>query len=74
MAENRYYVYENWHRKRGRIHLGSCAYCNEGRGFQPDDSGRNGKWHGPFSRNDAFTTVKRLQKDADIQPCAVCKP
>jgi len=72
--EKHYYIYENWHRKRGRIHLASCVYCNEGRGTQPDDSGRHGKWHGPFNRNEAFDAVERLQKNADIQPCAVCKP
>ena len=72
--EERYYIYENWHRKRGRIHLANCTYCNEGRGIEQADSGRNGKWHGPFNRNEAFATVERLQKGADIQPCAVCNP
>lgn len=28
----RYYISENWRRKRGRIHLASCSYCNDGRG------------------------------------------
>ena len=72
--DERYYVYENWQRKRGRIHLANCRYCNEGRGTQQVDSGKNGRWRGPFNRNEAFAVVERLQKSADIQPCAVRKP
>ena len=72
--DERYYVYENWHRKRGRIHLADCVYCNHGRGTQRSDSGKNGRWHGPFDRKNAFANVERLQKNADIQPCAVCNP
>ena len=72
--EERYYVYENWPRKRGRIHLADCVYCNHGRGTQGADSGKNGRWHGPFDRRNAFDAVERLQKNADIQPCAVCNP
>ena len=72
--EERYYIYENWHRKRGRIHLASCGYYNDGRGPQQADSGKNGRWHGPFDRNHAFAAVEHLQMSADIQPCAVCNP
>ena len=72
--DERYYVYENWQRKRGRIHLANCRYCNEGRSTQQVDSGKNGRRRGPFNRNEAFAVVERLQKSADIQPCAVCKP
>jgi len=72
--QKRYFVYENWHRKRGRIHLSDCSYCNEGRGIRQTDSGKNGRWLGPLDRNEAFSLVGRLQKNADIQPCAVCNP
>jgi len=70
-----FYVYENWQRKRGRIHLADCPYCNHGRGTQATDGGKNGKWHGPYvGRNAAFDAVEKLQTHADIQPCMVCKP
>ena len=28
----------------------------------------------PVDRNEAFILVGRLQKSADVQPCAVCNP
>jgi len=43
-----YYAYQNWHRQRALVHLGSCGNCNHGQGKQPKDSGSNGKWHPPF--------------------------
>jgi hypothetical protein len=66
----RYYIFENWHRKRGRIHFASCSYCNDGRGTQQEDGGeKEGTGHS--------TGMKRLllssafKRSADIQPCAV---
>jgi hypothetical protein len=71
----RYYVYENERRKRGRIHLSDCNFCNEGGGTRQTDRGKNGKWHGPFDRKEAFAFLERLQKGgADIQACAICNP
>ena len=68
-----YYVYENWTRDRGRIHSGECGHCNHGQGNQPQDSGRNGKWHGPFERDAAFVYARGLNK-SDMKPCSVCNP
>jgi hypothetical protein len=72
--EKLYYIYENWRRKRGRIHLAGCGYCNDGRGTQPEDSGKNGRWHGPLDGAEAFAVVKRLRTSADIQPLRRLQP
>jgi hypothetical protein len=45
-----YYTYENW-RARGpqrvRVHIGSCGFCNEGKGLTTGTRAGNGKWYGP---------------------------
>jgi hypothetical protein len=56
-----YYVYENWRRKRGAIHLSDCSYCNEGRGTQAADGGQNGKWHGPFASESSSFRLQNNQ-------------
>lgn len=45
-----YWVYENWTaEKKAVIHVGSCAFCNDGKGTGRNLLGnKNGKWHGPF--------------------------
>lgn len=69
-----YWVYENWTHRHARIHQGSCRYCNNGKGWQPIDSGANGKWHGDFStRSAAFNLLKQFGYH-DMQDCAVCMP
>jgi hypothetical protein len=68
-----YHLYENWTLRRGRIHRAECSHCNHGRGTHENDSGRNGKWHGPFDRNAAFKAAAAITH-ADIQPCKVCDP
>jgi len=65
------YIYENWTRKRGAIHHADCSYCNSGEGVQIEDSGRNGKWHGPYSREEAFCRAATM---LNIEPCKTCKP
>lgn len=69
-----WWVYENWRAVKGgkaRVHKGSCGYCNEGHGFR-QDSGKNGKWHGPFEDKDtAFEYAKTLRRQiTDI--CSRC--
>jgi hypothetical protein len=61
-----FYIYENWHRKRGAIHYADCGYCNHGKGMHVEDSAKNGKWHGPFDRDEAFRRASRMQ---NIEPC-----
>ena len=69
-----YWVYENWTHKRARVHLAECSYCNHGRGMQASHSGRNDKWHGPFSdRALAFNLAETLRQE-DTKGCASCAP
>ena len=69
-----FFVYDNWTRNRGRIHRGECSVCNQGQGVRAEDSGRNGKWHGPFvDREEAFRLAASLKR-ADMQPCQRCNP
>lgn len=68
MAE--FWVYENWRRKRGAIHSANCSYCNHGKGLHVQDSKRNGQWHGPLSREDAF---KLATTKPNIEPCKFCQ-
>ena len=60
-----YWVYENWTHKRTRVHLAECGHCNHGRGTQASHSGRNSKWHGPFSdRAMAFNVAALDERSA----------
>lgn len=68
-----YWVYENWTHKRARVHRAKCSHCNDGRGVQPSDSGRNGKWYGPYDRDRAFDQAKALQQE-DTAACSFCVP
>ncbi|WP_143523532.1 hypothetical protein [Pararhizobium arenae] len=68
-----FYVYENWRRDRGGIHRAECRYCNFGKGFQAEDGGKNGKWHGPYDRDTASTKANSLNRSG-MKECSVCKP
>lgn len=67
-----YYIYENWTHDRARLHAAECGYCNNGNGTQSSDSGKNGKWHGPYIvRQDAMNIMSRLMR-ADSKTCGSC--
>jgi F-type H+-transporting ATPase subunit beta len=69
-----FYVYENWTHKRARLHRSDCPYCNHGRGTQPSQSARNGRWHAPqLDRTRAFDLL-RATRQPDLAPCAHCNP
>jgi len=68
-----HFVYRNWTRSRGRIHLADCSYCNHGKGTQPEDSGKNGEWQGFGSREAAFKAASAMKLE-DMKACAVCAP
>lgn len=71
-GQTEYYVYENWTVKRVRVHRGECGYCNFGRGMQAADSGRNGRWHGPYAdRATALASANSLGQ-RDTRACASC--
>jgi hypothetical protein len=69
-----YFVYENWTRNRGRVHKAECSICNQGNGFRETDSGRHGRWHGPYTdRGFAFKFAASLNR-ADMRACSRCDP
>jgi len=68
-----FYLYQNWHRQRGKIHRGECPSCNHGRGIHEVDSGKYGKWLGPFSREEAFKRAGELGI-SDMTRCQKCDP
>jgi hypothetical protein len=69
-----YYVYENWTRKRSRIHRAECSFCNDGMGVQSADSGNNGMWHGPYT--DRALAFKKAESFGypEIRRCEQCRP
>lgn len=69
-----FHVYQNWHRKRALVHRSHCSHCNNGQGKQPQDSGRNGKWHGPFSGKAAAAAFMQTFGYAETDLCRVCNP
>jgi len=67
-----HYVYENWTLSKAVVHTGTCGACNEGRGIRLKDSGRNGKWHGPFDDREAAMAFARSRRHPDTRFCARC--
>lgn len=70
-----WWVYENWTAEQGGkaiIHDGNCSFCREGKGIHKEDSGRNGKWHGPFeNREDAYFQAKKMNRSRTTF-CSFC--
>ena len=69
-----YWVYENWTVRRARMHMAGCSFCNNGKGFRQEDSGRNGRWLGPFAERKAAVAALEGTGQPDRAPCAVCGP
>jgi hypothetical protein len=68
-----YYTYENWRARghRATIFIGTCAFCDNGKGQSTGTRSDNGKWHGPFDKlSDAETGVKDLTPHACLRCCA----
>jgi len=71
---DRLWVYENWTHKRVRVHQAECGSCNDGHGTQASHSGRNDKWHGPYTeRAAAYNVAARLGRE-NTKWCAFCAP
>lgn len=67
-----YWCYENWTVDRSRTHRQDCRHCNDGRGQQSSDSGRNGCWRGPFGKRDDAMAFARGLGRADTRACGHC--
>lgn len=68
-----FFVYQNWHRMRARLHYGNCSHCKFGSGTQPHDSGLNGKWNGPFDTRRAASSMMMSFGYPDVGSCPFCK-
>jgi F-type H+/Na+-transporting ATPase subunit beta len=68
----RYWVYENWTRKRARLHLAECRFCKDGRGVQRQLSDDNGRWLGPFSERSAALEALERTERPDRRTCKHC--
>lgn len=73
MSKLEFWVYDNHHRSRGRIHRGSCGDCNYGEGKSGTVKRRLDRWIGFETRDAAFAAARRLCR-ADMKPCAKCEP
>ena len=69
-----YFVYENWTHDRACIHRGVCGYCNYGSGRMRADSGRHGRWLGPFDEPELALKVAKSLGRGDTTACSTCKP
>jgi hypothetical protein len=71
-----FFVYENPN-GRVRIHRKECIFCRDGDGVQSftlqGKSPLNGRWRGPFDREEAFSVAASLKR-ADTRPCPKCRP
>ena len=68
-----WWVYENLPRRRGRIHLASCSFCNDGQGLH-DSTAPTGRWYGPFATTDAAIEQALQTRAEDLGGCGVCQP
>ena len=67
-----YWFYENWTAEdKAIIHVGSCGYCNDGKGCHKNPQGEaHGKWHGPFATlNEAAIAAEATGKPVRKHNC-----
>ena len=67
-----FYIYENWQAgpHKAVLHLGSCGYCNEGRGRAGGYDPAHAKWHGPF---DSLMQARKTQEQMNVTTRKVCR-
>lgn len=75
MAKAKYYIYDNHHRNRIRIHKGECPHCRFGKGRSniPDKNRTVDKWIPCDSLPDAEKQAKRLNRK-ESKKCGICFP
>jgi hypothetical protein len=66
-----YWAQEDWPTRTARVHRAECRYCNNGRGWDPNRTGRNNAWYGPYATPEEARAACRR---APARPCAVCMP
>ena len=68
---NRYWVYVNEPNDKALVHEAICSYCNDGKGVAAEKLASNGRWHGPFTKDQAKQTALKSGK-SKIQWCGHC--
>ena len=69
-----FYVYENWTHHRARVHQATCGCCNAGEGVHAEDSGRNGRWHGPIQDRAGAIALANGLGHRNTGLCGNCDP
>jgi hypothetical protein len=68
-----YFTYENWVRGYAKVHLASCAHCDEGRGVHDAQDSYDGRWLGPFDQfTEAMSAAQATGRETST--CAHCVP
>ncbi|MBK1669290.1 hypothetical protein CKO28_14730 [Rhodovibrio sodomensis] len=73
-SERTLWVYQNWTRDKAVVHVGSCPYCNEGRGMHAGAGDQNGEWLGPYQDVAAAWVAAENTKRRDVRRCGHCSP
>ena len=72
-ASKTWWVYENLPRRRARIHVAECSFCNDGQGLHYSTA-PTGRWYGPFEVVEAAVEQGLKSRAVDIAGCGVCQP
>jgi len=67
-----FYVYQNWTHDRVRVHRGDCGHCKDGKGSQPNATGSNGRWYGPYESQESALRIAKSLDQRDTRPCGHC--
>lgn len=66
-----FWIYRNWIHRRARLHVASCAYCNDGSGSQGSIGNVTGEWL-PFPDLGSATDFLSGVAYDDAATCGVC--
>ncbi len=69
-----YWVYENRVLDKTRIHLGSCPYCQDGRGIHGGGDRASGSWTGPLPTMEVAQQAAARSARRDNRNCLQCLP
>lgn len=67
-----YFIYQNPHRGRSRIHKADCCFCREGAGLRPSDTSWH--WHGPFKHAELAFQHALEVVGVIAKPYGTCRP
>ena len=67
-----YYVYEDDVTSMSKVHLGTCSFCNHGRGMK-DTRLPDSRWHGPFPDYESAMAAAVATGKRDVGECGHCR-